>query len=102
MVEDRAFATFGIIFERQEGGRFEIAVAEPIERLVFRLGFGLLARKRSSAGRHEFLGARLAPEPDFLLAGPSGFHSIRINDQWRLIFVWRDDGAYEVGIVDYH
>jgi proteic killer suppression protein len=32
----------------------------------------------------------------------SGFHSIRINDQWRLIFVWRDDGAYEVQIVDYH
>ena len=32
----------------------------------------------------------------------SGFHSIRINDQWRLIFVWRDDGACEVEIVDYH
>ena len=32
----------------------------------------------------------------------SGFHSIRINDQWRLIFVWRDDGAHEVEIVDYH
>ncbi len=32
----------------------------------------------------------------------AGFHSIRINDQWRLIFVWRDDGAYEVEIVDYH
>ena len=32
----------------------------------------------------------------------SGFQSIRINDQWRLVFVWRDDGAYEVEIVDYH
>jgi len=32
----------------------------------------------------------------------AGFHSIRINDQWRLIFVWRDDGAYEVEMVDYH
>ena len=32
----------------------------------------------------------------------SGFHSIRINEQWRLVFVWRDDGAYEVEIVDYH
>ncbi len=32
----------------------------------------------------------------------AGFHSIRINDQWRLIFVWRDDGAYDVEIVDYH
>lgn len=31
-----------------------------------------------------------------------GQHSIRINDQWRLCFVWRDDGAHDVEIVDYH
>lgn len=31
-----------------------------------------------------------------------GQHSIRINDQWRLCFVWREDGAYQVEIVDYH
>ncbi len=31
-----------------------------------------------------------------------GQYSIRVNDQWRLCFVWRDDGAYEVEIVDYH
>ncbi|MCE2968869.1 MAG: type II toxin-antitoxin system RelE/ParE family toxin [Burkholderiales bacterium] len=31
-----------------------------------------------------------------------GQHSIRINDQWRLCFVWHDDGAYGVEIVDYH
>lgn len=30
------------------------------------------------------------------------YHSIRINDQWRVIFVWRDGDAYEVTIVDYH
>ncbi len=30
-----------------------------------------------------------------------GQHSIRINDQWRLCFVWRSDGAYDVEIVDY-
>jgi proteic killer suppression protein len=29
-------------------------------------------------------------------------HSIRINDQWRICFVWRDGDAYEVEIVDYH
>lgn len=28
--------------------------------------------------------------------------SIRINDQWRVCFVWRDDGAHQVEIVDYH
>jgi proteic killer suppression protein len=31
-----------------------------------------------------------------------GQHSIRINDQWRLCFTWRDGSAYEVEIVDYH
>jgi proteic killer suppression protein len=31
-----------------------------------------------------------------------GRYSIRINDQWRLCFVWRDGDAYEVEIVDYH
>lgn len=32
----------------------------------------------------------------------AGQHSIRINDQWRVCFFWRKDGAYEVEIVDYH
>jgi len=31
-----------------------------------------------------------------------GQHSIRINEQWRLCFVWTADGAAEVEIVDYH
>ena len=30
------------------------------------------------------------------------FYSIRINDQWRVIFRWRDGEAYEVRIIDYH
>lgn len=31
-----------------------------------------------------------------------GQHSIRINDQWRVCFVWTDGGAEYVEIVDYH
>ena len=31
-----------------------------------------------------------------------GQHSIRINDQWRLCFVWQNNGAHSVEIVDYH
>lgn len=31
-----------------------------------------------------------------------GQYSIRINDQWRICFVWRDGDAYDVEIVDYH
>jgi len=31
-----------------------------------------------------------------------GQHSIRINDQWRICFVWRDGDAYDVEVTDYH
>ena len=32
----------------------------------------------------------------------NGQHSIRINDQWRVCFVWDGDGVRDVEIVDYH
>jgi len=32
----------------------------------------------------------------------AGFHSIRINAQWRIVFRWEGSGAHEVEIVDYH
>jgi len=32
----------------------------------------------------------------------SGFYSIRVNDQWRLIFRWREGNAYDVEFIDYH
>ena len=32
----------------------------------------------------------------------SGFHSIRINDQWRVVFCWTDSGPTDVDIRDYH
>ncbi len=32
----------------------------------------------------------------------SGQHSIRINDQWRVCFVWVESNAMEIEIVDYH
>jgi proteic killer suppression protein len=31
-----------------------------------------------------------------------GWHSIRINDQYRIVFQWSDGNAKDVGIVDYH
>ena len=32
----------------------------------------------------------------------AGFHSIRINDQWRLIFRWNNGNAEDVSVEDYH
>lgn len=54
-----------------------------------------------------------APDLNSLRAPPSnhlealkgdrkGQHSIRINKQWRICFVWSEGDAYEVEIVDYH
>jgi toxin HigB-1 len=43
-------------------------------------------------------GNRLEP----LQSDRKGQHSIRINDQWRVCFVWKEGDAFEVEIVDYH
>lgn len=32
----------------------------------------------------------------------AGYHSIRVNEQWRIVFRWKDGDAHEVSIVDYH
>ena len=32
----------------------------------------------------------------------AGFHNIRINLQWRIVFIWKDGNASHVKIVDYH
>ena len=37
-----------------------------------------------------------------LKRGRKGQHAIRINDQWRICFVWTDAGPANVEIVDYH
>jgi proteic killer suppression protein len=31
-----------------------------------------------------------------------GFYSVRVNDQWRIIFKWNAGNAFEVEIIDYH
>lgn len=39
---------------------------------------------------------------EMLLGNRQGQHSIRINDQWRIVFRWRDGNAEAVRITDYH
>ena len=52
----------------------------------------------------ELASLRIPPgnHPEALRDDRKGQHSIRINDQWRICFVWHDNGAYQVEIVDYH
>ena len=37
-----------------------------------------------------------------LAGNREGQHSVRINDQWRVCFVWRDGEVFDAEIVDYH
>ncbi len=39
---------------------------------------------------------------EMLTGDRKGQYSIRINQQWRICFLWIDDNAYDVEIVDYH
>lgn len=52
----------------------------------------------------EFASLRVLPgnQLEALNGSRKGQHSIRVNDQWRVCFVWREDGAHQVEIVDYH
>jgi len=39
---------------------------------------------------------------EVLKGNRKGQYSVRINDQWRICFIWNDNNAYDVEIVDYH
>lgn len=53
---------------------------------------------------HELQDLRVPPgnRLEALKGDLCGKHSIRINDQWRIVFRWKEGDAYEVKIDDYH
>jgi proteic killer suppression protein len=55
-----------------------------------------------SAGFLEALRSPPGNRLEALKGNLAGKHSIRINDQWRIVFRWTDVGPEEVEIVDYH
>jgi proteic killer suppression protein len=55
-----------------------------------------------AAERVEDLGVPPGNRLEPLRGDRAGQYSIRLNDQWRLCFLWRDGDAFEVEIVDYH
>jgi len=78
-------------------GRFSKRVPQDIQRIAERK----LIMLHRSANLNDL---RIPPSNrlEALKGDRNGQHSIRINDQWRICFEWRADGAYEVEIVDYH
>lgn len=62
-------------------------------------------RKLRMLHRARSLGDLRVPPANRLEAlggGRKGQYSVRINDQWRVCFLWREGDAFEVEIVDYH
>jgi toxin HigB-1 len=77
---------------------------EPVKRWAPRLRRAAL-RKLVMLDAAESLGDLRVPPGNRLekLSGDrAGQHSIRVNDQWRLCFRWRDGDAHDVELVDYH
>lgn len=69
-------------------------------------GFERQARKKllilNAVGALEDLRVPPGNRLESLSGNRKGQHSIRINGQWRICFVWRDGHAHDVEIVDYH
>ena len=55
-----------------------------------------------AAGRLDDLRVPPGNRLELLQGDRRGQYSLRVNEQWRICFVWRDGGAWEVEIVDYH
>jgi proteic killer suppression protein len=56
----------------------------------------------NSAQRLDDLRVPPANRLEALKGDRRGQHSIRVNDQWRICFIWSEGNAYQVEIVDYH
>lgn len=83
--------------EKIFSGKFSSKLPQEIQRLA--------ARKLDyldSAGELEDLRSPPGNRLEALKDNRAGQYSVRINDQWRICFVWRDNNAYDVEIVDYH
>ena len=80
------------LFQRQFVKRFSGIERSALKRLR------LLDRAESLAVLAAFPGNRL----EALKGDRQGQYSIRINDQWRICFVWTELGPGAVEIVDYH
>jgi proteic killer suppression protein len=61
-----------------------------------------MLRRIDAASRLDDLKIPPGNHLEALQSDRKGQHSVRINQQWRVCFVWRDGDAFDVEIVDYH
>lgn len=92
MIQSFANADTEELFHLEKNKRFSAVARVALRKLMQMNRAGLLTDLGVPPGN------RLEP----LRGKFTGFHSVRINDQWRIIFRWTDAGPAEVAIVDYH
>jgi toxin HigB-1 len=80
------------VFNGERTRLFGLIARQALRKLLMIHAAEVLEDLRSSPGN------RL----EALRGDRAGQHSIRVNDQWRIVFIWKDDGAYDVEIVDSH
>ena len=56
----------------------------------------------NAAGRLRYLAVPPGNRLEALRGDRRGCHSIRINERWRIVFRWEDQGVTDVEVVDYH
>lgn len=83
--------------ERIYQGRYSKRILRDIQRLAAR-------KLEMLAAASELRSLRIPPSNrlEKLKGDRAGQYSVRINDQWRICFIWNAGDAYDVEIVDYH
>lgn len=92
MIQSFANADTEQLFHEEKNRRFS-AIARVALRKLYQL---------NRAGRLTDMSVPPGNRLEALKGNLEGYHSIRINDQWRIIFRWTDAGPADVAIVDYH
>ena len=92
MIQSFADADTEELFHEERNRRFSQIARVALRKLI------QMNRARQLADLSVPPGNRL----EALRGDLAGFHSIRVNDQWRIVFRWTANGPEEVAIADYH
>ena len=92
MIQDFLCADTRALFQRRRVPRFANIEAVALRKLAL----------LNAATTLDFLRIPPGNRREALQGNRKGQHSIRINDQWRVCFVWCDGHAHRVEITDYH
>ncbi len=92
MIQSFADADTEQLFREEKNRRFATIARVALRKLM----------QMNRAGRLSDLAVPPGNRLELLRGKRAGFHSLRVNDQWRLVFRWTEFGPAEVAIVDYH